>query len=102
MMGWMAPLRHLSAKLLSDRNSSEWEPSMGEDFKPKHCLPRVHRERRERPRGRRRTRLEQRYRRPQSHLANLRLAQAFPNVRERTTGDAAQVMMRHCERERRK
>ena len=31
MMGWMAPLRHLSAKLLSDRNSSEWEPSMGED-----------------------------------------------------------------------
>jgi transposase len=26
----MAPLRHLSAKLLSDRNSSEWEPSMGE------------------------------------------------------------------------
>src|SRR5215471_5042303 len=29
-MGWMAPLRHLSAKLLSDRNSSEWEPSMGE------------------------------------------------------------------------
>jgi hypothetical protein len=30
MMGWMAPLRHLSAKLLSDRNSSEWEPSMSE------------------------------------------------------------------------
>src|SRR5262245_41167438 len=30
MMGWMAPLRHLSAKLLSDRNSSEWESSMGE------------------------------------------------------------------------
>src|SRR5262249_6783261 len=30
MMGWMAPLRHLSAKLLSDRNSSEREPSMGE------------------------------------------------------------------------
>src|SRR5262249_16503553 len=30
MKGWMAPLRHLSAKLLSDRNSSEWEPSMGE------------------------------------------------------------------------
>ena len=29
-MGWMAPLRHLSAKLLSDRNSSKWEPSMGE------------------------------------------------------------------------
>ena len=29
MMGWMAPLRHLSAKLLSDRNSSEREPSMG-------------------------------------------------------------------------
>ena len=28
-MGWMAPLRHLSAKLLSDRISSEWEPSMG-------------------------------------------------------------------------
>jgi transposase len=28
--GWMAPLRHLSAKLLSDRISSEWEPSMGE------------------------------------------------------------------------
>ena len=31
MMGWMAPLRHLSAKLLSDRISSEWEPSMGEE-----------------------------------------------------------------------
>src|SRR5215467_343069 len=30
MMGWMAPLRHLSAKLLSDRISSEWAPSMGE------------------------------------------------------------------------
>src|SRR5215467_15871713 len=30
MMGWMAPLRHLSAKLLSDRISSEWEPSLGE------------------------------------------------------------------------
>src|SRR5262245_53763335 len=30
MMGWMAPLRHLSAKLLSNRISSEWEPSMGE------------------------------------------------------------------------
>src|SRR5499427_6045407 len=30
MMGWMAPLRHLSAKLLSDRISSKWEPSMGE------------------------------------------------------------------------
>src|SRR3989442_3231023 len=30
MMGWMAPLRHLSAKLLSERISSEWEPSMGE------------------------------------------------------------------------
>ena len=30
MMGWMAPLRHLSAKLLSDRISSELEPSMGE------------------------------------------------------------------------
>jgi hypothetical protein len=30
MMGWMAPLRHLSATLLSDRISSEWEPSMGE------------------------------------------------------------------------
>ena len=30
MMGWMAPLRHLSAKLLSDRISSEWEPSMDE------------------------------------------------------------------------
>src|SRR5262249_36541244 len=30
MMGWMAPLRHLSAKLLSDRISSEWEPSMRE------------------------------------------------------------------------
>ena len=29
-MGWMAPLRHLSAKLLCDRISSEWEPSMGE------------------------------------------------------------------------
>src|SRR5262249_47779473 len=30
MMGWMAPLRHLSAKLLSVRISSEWELSMGE------------------------------------------------------------------------
>src|SRR5262249_12822660 len=30
VMGWMAPLRHLSAKLLSNRISSEWEPSMGE------------------------------------------------------------------------
>src|SRR5262249_41243722 len=30
MRRWMAPLRHLSAKLLSDRISSEWEPSMGE------------------------------------------------------------------------
>src|ERR671935_2136692 len=30
VMGWMAPLRHLSAKLLSDRISSEWEPSMSE------------------------------------------------------------------------
>src|SRR5262249_59577913 len=30
MMGWMAPLRHLSAKLLSDRISSEREPFMGE------------------------------------------------------------------------
>src|SRR6266513_166498 len=30
MMGWMAPLRHLSAKLLCDRISTEWEPSMGE------------------------------------------------------------------------
>src|SRR3954465_13568891 len=30
MMGWMAPLRHLSAKLLCDRISSEWAPSMGE------------------------------------------------------------------------
>jgi hypothetical protein len=29
-MGWMARLRHRSAKLLSDRISSEWEPSMGE------------------------------------------------------------------------
>ena len=29
-MGWVAPLRHLSAKLLSDRISSEWEPCMGE------------------------------------------------------------------------
>jgi len=29
-MGWMAPLRHLSAKLLSVRISSELEPSMGE------------------------------------------------------------------------
>ena len=29
MMGWMAPLRHLSAKLL-DRISSNGEPSMGE------------------------------------------------------------------------
>src|SRR5262249_27126257 len=28
-MGWMAPLLHLSAKLLSDRLSSEWQPSMG-------------------------------------------------------------------------
>jgi thymidylate kinase len=26
MMGWMAPLRHLSAKLLSDRISREWDP----------------------------------------------------------------------------
>src|SRR5215471_19516898 len=30
MMRWMAPLRHLSAKLLSDRISSEREPSMDE------------------------------------------------------------------------
>ena len=30
MMGWMAPLRHLSGNLLPDRISSEWEPSMGE------------------------------------------------------------------------
>jgi len=30
MMGWMAPLRHLSAKLLCKRISSEREPSMGE------------------------------------------------------------------------
>src|SRR4026207_189521 len=30
MMVGMAPLRHRSAKLLSDRISSEWEPSMGE------------------------------------------------------------------------
>src|SRR5262249_24442892 len=30
MMGWGAPLRPLSGKRLSDRNSSEWEPSMGE------------------------------------------------------------------------
>src|SRR5436305_2832066 len=30
MMRWMAPLRHLSAKLLCDRISSEWGPSMGE------------------------------------------------------------------------
>src|SRR5256714_8826612 len=30
MMGWMAPLRHLSAKLLVDRISSNREPSMGE------------------------------------------------------------------------
>src|SRR5215510_2926454 len=30
VMGWMAPLRRLSAKLLSNRISSEWEPSMGE------------------------------------------------------------------------
>ena len=29
-MGWMAPLRHLSAKLLSDRIGSEREPSMSE------------------------------------------------------------------------
>jgi hypothetical protein len=29
-MGWMALLGHLSAKLLCDRISSEWEPSMGE------------------------------------------------------------------------
>ena len=29
-MGWMAPLRHLSAKLLCKRISSEREPSMGE------------------------------------------------------------------------
>jgi hypothetical protein len=32
MMGWMAPFRHLSAKLLSDRISSEWEPSNGRDY----------------------------------------------------------------------
>src|SRR5262245_14100217 len=30
MMGWMAPLRHLSAKLLVNRISSNGEPSMGE------------------------------------------------------------------------
>ena len=30
MMGWMAPLRHLSAKLLVARISSNGEPSMGE------------------------------------------------------------------------
>src|SRR5256886_16137224 len=30
MMGWMAPLRHRSAKLLSYRIRSEWEPFMGE------------------------------------------------------------------------
>ena len=30
MMGWMAPLRHLSAKLLCNRISSKREPSMGE------------------------------------------------------------------------
>ena len=30
MMGWMAPLRRLSAKLLVDRISSNGEPSMGE------------------------------------------------------------------------
>ena len=30
MMGWMAPLRHLSAKLLVARISSNEEPSMGE------------------------------------------------------------------------
>jgi transposase len=30
MMGWMAPLRHLSAKLLVERISSNGEPSMGE------------------------------------------------------------------------
>ena len=29
-MGWMAPLRHLSTKLLFYRISSEREPSMGE------------------------------------------------------------------------
>jgi transposase len=29
-MGWMAPLRHLSAKLLVARISSNGEPSMGE------------------------------------------------------------------------
>jgi hypothetical protein len=30
MMGWMAPLRHLSAKLLVKRISSNGEPSMSE------------------------------------------------------------------------
>src|SRR6266550_7299706 len=30
MMGWMAPLRHLSAKLLSDRITRNREPSMSE------------------------------------------------------------------------
>ncbi len=31
MMGWMAPLRHLSAKLLADANQrANREPSMGE------------------------------------------------------------------------
>jgi hypothetical protein len=30
MMGWMAPLRHVGAKLLDDRISSNREPSMGE------------------------------------------------------------------------
>jgi transposase len=31
VMGWMAPLRHLGAKLLSDRESAaNWEPSMSE------------------------------------------------------------------------
>src|SRR5947199_5838056 len=29
-MGWMAPLRHLSAKLLCDQIRGEWGPSMGE------------------------------------------------------------------------
>ena len=30
LMGWMAPLRHLSAKLLVERISSNGEPCMGE------------------------------------------------------------------------
>jgi transposase len=30
LLGWMAPLRHLGARMLVDSKTSEWEPSMGE------------------------------------------------------------------------